>query len=111
VGDCADTGEAVEHRRNERAFPASLSHYLLAEGAIDGTDCETVSILKLIERRFNIAPLSSGDADPNFNDLTHALGLLGLRARPRLEFDTSFAHRKGEEMICFHDWKADVVLK
>ena len=42
-------------------------------GAIDSTEYETVSILKLIERRFNLAPLSSRDADPNINDLTHAL--------------------------------------
>jgi phospholipase C len=38
-------------------------------GAIDSTEYETVSILKLIERRFNLAPLSSRDADPNINDL------------------------------------------
>jgi hypothetical protein len=55
------------------AFPASLSHHLLAGAAIDSTEYETVSILKLIERRFNLAPLSSRDADPNINDLTHAL--------------------------------------
>jgi phospholipase C len=44
-------------------------------GAIDNTEYETVSILKLIERRFHLAPLSSRDADPNINDLTHVLGL------------------------------------
>jgi phospholipase C len=44
-------------------------------GGIDNTEYETVSILKLIERRFHLAPLSSRDADPNINDLTHALGL------------------------------------
>jgi hypothetical protein len=32
-----------------------------------------VSILKLIERRFNLAPLSARDADPKINDLTHTL--------------------------------------
>jgi phospholipase C len=42
-------------------------------GAIDSTEYETVSILKLIERRFNLAPLSSRDADPQINDLTNAL--------------------------------------
>jgi hypothetical protein len=57
------------------AFPASLSHHLLA-GA-PSTAHETVSILKLIERRFNLAPLSSRDADPNINDLTHALDYSG----------------------------------
>jgi phospholipase C len=44
-------------------------------GGIDNTEYETVSILKLIERRFQLAPLSSRDADPNINDLTHVLGL------------------------------------
>jgi phospholipase C len=47
-----------------------------ANGGIDNTEYETVSILKLIERRFHLAPLSSRDADPNINDLTHALGLI-----------------------------------
>ena len=42
-------------------------------GAIDNTEYETVSILKLIERRFYLAPLSSRDADPAINDLTKAL--------------------------------------
>jgi phospholipase C len=45
------------------------------DGGIDDTEYETVSILKLIERRFHLAPLSSRDADPNIHDLTHALGL------------------------------------
>jgi phospholipase C len=45
------------------------------QGGIDSTEYETVSILRLIERRFHLAPLSSRDADPNVNDLTHALGL------------------------------------
>jgi acid phosphatase len=44
-------------------------------GGIDNTEYETVSILKLIERRFHLAPLSSRDKDPKINDLTHALGL------------------------------------
>jgi phospholipase C len=44
------------------------------KGVIDSTEYETVSILKLIERRFNLAPLSLRDADPTINDLTHALG-------------------------------------
>ena len=46
-------------------------------GAIDSTEYETVSILKLIERRFNLAPLCSRDADPNINDLTYALDYSG----------------------------------
>jgi hypothetical protein len=29
--------------------------------------------LKLIERRFHLAPLSARDADPKINDLTHTL--------------------------------------
>ncbi len=43
------------------------------KGAVDGTEYETVSILKLIERRFNLAPLSARDGDPKINDLTQAL--------------------------------------
>jgi len=43
-------------------------------GGIDNTEYETVSILKLIQRRFHLAPLSSRDGDPTINDLTHALG-------------------------------------
>ena len=43
------------------------------QGAIDSTEYETVSILKLIERRFNLAPLALRDADSAVNDLTHAL--------------------------------------
>ena len=43
------------------------------KGAIDSTEYETVSILKLIERRFNLAPLSARDGDPKINDLTQAL--------------------------------------
>jgi phospholipase C len=42
-------------------------------GVIDSSEYETVSILKLIERRFNLAPLSARDADPKINDLTNAL--------------------------------------
>jgi phospholipase C len=34
------------------------------KGSIDHTEYETVSILKLIERRFNLAPLSARDSDP-----------------------------------------------
>jgi acid phosphatase len=40
---------------------------------IDHTEYETVSILKLIEGRFDLAPLSARDSDPAVNDLTHAL--------------------------------------
>lgn len=42
-------------------------------GRIDSTPYETVSILKLIERRFSLAPLSARDANPAVNDLTAAL--------------------------------------
>ena len=44
-------------------------------GRIDSTPYETVSILKLIERRFGLAPLSARDANPAVNDLTGALKL------------------------------------
>jgi phospholipase C len=43
------------------------------KGKIDHTEYETVSILKLIERRFDLAPLSLRDSDPAVNDLTHSL--------------------------------------
>ena len=39
---------------------------------IDGNQYETVSILKLIERRFNLAPLSARDANPTVSDLSTA---------------------------------------
>jgi phospholipase C len=55
--------------------PAIIVSPFSRRGGIDNTEYETVSILKLIERRFNLAPLSSRDADPTINDLTHALGL------------------------------------
>jgi phospholipase C len=42
-------------------------------GAINGNEHETVSILKTIERRFNLAPLSSRDADSSIRDLTDTL--------------------------------------
>jgi acid phosphatase len=47
--------------------PFARKHY------IDSTEYETVSILKLIERRFHLAPLSARDSDSSVNDLTHAL--------------------------------------
>jgi acid phosphatase len=43
------------------------------KGVIDSNEYETVSILKLIERRFNLEPLSARDADPAVSDLTTAL--------------------------------------
>jgi phospholipase C len=49
------------------------------QGRVDNTEYETVSILKLIERRFNLAPLASRDKDPKINDLTHALSCGGPR--------------------------------
>ena len=51
-------------------------------GNVDGTQLETVSILKLIERRYRLAPLSARDANPAVNDLTQV-------------FD--FAHDKDED--------------
>jgi phospholipase C len=55
--------------------PAIIISPFTKHGGIDNTEYETVSILKLIERRFDLAPLSSRDKDPKINDLTHALGL------------------------------------
>jgi phospholipase C len=53
--------------------PAIVISPFARRGGIDSTEYETVSILKLIERRFNLAPLSVRDADPKINDLTHTL--------------------------------------
>jgi len=56
--------------------PAIIISPFVKRGAIDNTEYETVSILKLIERRFQLAPLSSRDADPTIHDLTNALSRL-----------------------------------
>ena len=53
--------------------PAIVVSPFARKGSIDHTEYETVSILKLIERRFNLAPLSARDSNPAVNDLTHAL--------------------------------------
>ena len=53
--------------------PAIVISPFARRGFIDSTEYETVSILKLIERRFQLAPLSARDADPKINDLTHTL--------------------------------------
>jgi phospholipase C len=42
-------------------------------GIIDNHEYETVSILKLIERRFQLKPLAARDANPAVSDLTTAL--------------------------------------
>jgi phospholipase C len=39
-------------------------------GFVDGTQYETASILKMIEHRFGLAPLSARDANPAVNDLS-----------------------------------------
>ena len=57
--------------------PAIVISPFARRGYIDSTEYETVSILKLIERRFNLAPLSARDADPKINDLTHTLSEQG----------------------------------
>jgi phospholipase C len=44
-------------------------------GFVDNNEYETVSILKLIERRFSLAPLAARDANPAVSDLTSALRL------------------------------------
>ena len=48
-------------------------------GVVDHREYETVSILKFIEKRFHLAPLSSRDADPSINDLTGTLTFAGDR--------------------------------
>jgi phospholipase C len=50
--------------------PTLLISRFTKGGNIDSVQNETVSILKLIERRFGLAPLSARDANPAVNDLT-----------------------------------------
>jgi acid phosphatase len=57
--------------------PTIIVSPFVQRGAIDSTEYETVSILKLIERRFNLAPLASRDSNPEINDLTQVLGYGG----------------------------------
>jgi len=54
--------------------PAIIISPLARSGYVDHTQYETVSILKLLEFRFNLAPLSGRDADPAVNDLVNAFG-------------------------------------
>jgi hypothetical protein len=44
----------------------------IGNGFVDHTEYETVSILKLIEKRVNLQPFGARDADPAVNDLTGA---------------------------------------
>jgi phospholipase C len=53
--------------------PTIIISPFVRKGCIDHAEYETVSILKFIERRFNLAPLSKRDANAAVNDLTHAL--------------------------------------
>jgi phospholipase C len=52
--------------------PAIMISPFVRKGAIDSHEYETVSILKLIERRFHLKPLAARDADPKVSDLTSA---------------------------------------
>lgn len=52
--------------------PAILISPLTSGGYINHTQYETVSILKFLESRFNLAPLAMRDADPTVNDLADA---------------------------------------
>ncbi len=52
--------------------PAIIISPLVRRGFVDHEEFETVSILKLLEFRFNLAPLSTRDADPAVNDLVDA---------------------------------------
>jgi phospholipase C len=49
--------------------PAIIISPLARTGFVDHRQYETVSILKLLESRFNLQPLSTRDADPAVNDL------------------------------------------
>jgi len=50
--------------------PGIVISPFVGKGVIDDHEYETVSILKLIERRFNLQPLSARDANPAVSDLT-----------------------------------------
>jgi len=52
--------------------PAIVVSPFARPGFIDHRQYETVSILKLIEFRFNLSPLAQRDADPAVNDLVDA---------------------------------------
>ena len=58
--------------------PTIVISQFAQQSGVDHTEYETISILKLIERRFNLAPLSARDKDPKINDLTHALSCGGI---------------------------------
>lgn len=57
--------------------PALLISPFTQGGFIDSHPYETVSILKLIERRFKLEPLSGRDANPAVSDLTTAFQFRG----------------------------------
>jgi acid phosphatase len=52
--------------------PAIVISPLAREGFVDHREYETVSILKLLEFRFNLSPLATRDADAAVNDLVDA---------------------------------------
>jgi phospholipase C len=52
--------------------PAIIISPLARRGYVDHTEFETVSILKFLESRFQLAPLSARDANPDVNDLVDA---------------------------------------
>jgi phospholipase C len=52
--------------------PAIIVSPFVRNGLVDHNEYETVSILKLIEKRFKLRPLGARDADPAVSDLTSA---------------------------------------
>ena len=59
--------------------PTIIVSPFVGKGVIDHNEYETVSILKLIERRYHLAPLSERDANPAIGDLTTAFDFDGDR--------------------------------
>jgi phospholipase C len=53
-------------------IPTIIVSPFARRGFVDHNEYETVSILKLIERRFHLAPLAARDADPAVSDLSTA---------------------------------------
>jgi phospholipase C len=75
--------------------PTIIVSPFVQRGRIDNTEYETVSILKLIERRFGLKPLSARDNDPKINDLTHALGFSGKPAKTGKRHTLTVIHGTG----------------
>jgi phospholipase C len=62
--------EIIHSKITARTVPARRISPFARHGFVDHNEYETVSILKLIEKRFYLQPLAARDADPTVSDLT-----------------------------------------